>query len=211
MLFRELYIPLHLENNIANYVCMEQTKKRKSQKNVTLRDITYEQLHAYCQEHQIKHSEFVEIALHTFLHMHGNPKDISKNIVKEHCLQDKMMEDLMKTMLKSNRLQKKILAIHSAPSGEELSEEITPSMESIEIRDILAKVQKKEEITALEAGILIANGFCPKCGAQLKKGSFTNKNNATVDLIQCPDWQNCGFQIRGMSGTSLEKIVCSEK
>lgn len=190
---------------------MEQTKKRKSQKNVTLRDITYEQLHAYCQEHQIKHSEFVEIALHTFLHMHGNPKDISKNIVKEHCLQDKMMEDLMKTMLKSNRLQKKILAIHSAPSGEELSEEITPSMESIEIRDILAKVQKKEEITALEAGILIANGFCPKCGAQLKKGSFTNKNNATVDLIQCPDWQNCGFQIRGMSGTSLEKIVCSEK
>ena len=190
---------------------MEQPKKRKPQKNVTLRDITYEQLHAYCQEHKIKHSEFVEIALHTFLHLHGNPKDICKNIVKENCLQDKMMEDLMKTMLKSNRLQKKILAMSSTIEEEEPAEESIPSMESIDIRGLIMKAQQKEPLTALEAGILIANGFCPKCGTQLKKGSFTNRSNGTtVALIECPDWQNCGFQIRGTSGTPLEDVIGSE-
>ena len=190
---------------------MEQTKKRKSQKNVTLRDITYEQLHAYCQEHQIKHSEFVEIALHAFLHMHGSPKDISKNIVKEHCLQDKMMEDLMKTMLKSNRLQKKILAKSSAIEEEGPAEESIPSMGSLDIRGLIMKAQQREPLTALEAVAMIGNGFCPKCGEQLKKGSFTNRSNGTtVALIECPNWQNCGFQIRGVSGTSLEDIVGSE-
>ena len=190
---------------------MEQTKKRKSQKNVTLRDITYEQLHAYCQEHDIKHSEFVEIALHTFLHMHGSPKDISKNIVKEHCLQDKMMKDLMKTMLKSNRLQKKILAMSSVVEEEESVEEIIPSMESFDIRGLIMKAQQKEPLTALEAGILIANGFCPKCGTQLKKGSFTSrKDGATVALIECSDWQNCAFQIRGTSGTPFEDVIGSK-
>ncbi len=190
---------------------MEQTKKRKSQKNVTLRDITYEQLHAYCQEHQIKHSEFVEIALHTFLHMHGSPKDISKNIVKEHCLQDKMMEDLMKTMLKSNRLQKKILAMSSAIEEEEPAEESIPSMESIDIRGLIMKAQQKEPLTALEAGILVANGFCPKCGTQLKKGSFVSrKDGETVALVECSDWQNCTFQIRGTSGTPFEGVIGSE-
>lgn len=190
---------------------MEQPKKRKSQKNVTLRDITYEQLHAYCEEHQIKHSEFVEIALHTFLHMHGNPKDISKNIVKEHRLQDKMMEDLMKTMLKSNRLQKKILAMSSVNEEEEPIKEAIPSSDSIDIRGLLMKVQNKEELTALEAGILIGNGFCPKCGRELKNGSFTNKSNGkTTPLIQCPGWPNCNFEIRGASGTPLEDIIDSQ-
>ena len=190
---------------------MEQTNKRKSQKNVTLRDITYEQLHAYCQEHQIKHSEFVEIALHTFLHIHGNPKDICKNIVKEHALQDKMMGDLMKTMLKSNRLQKKILAIQNENIEEEAAEETIPPLESIDIRGLIMKAQKKEALTAFEAGVMIGNGFCPKCGEQLKKGSFTNRSNGTtVALIECPNWQNCGFQIRGVSGTPLEDIVGSE-
>ena len=152
---------------------MEQTKKRKPQKNVTLRDMTYEQLHAYCQEHQIKHSEFVEIALHTFLHIHGNPEDICKNVVKEHVLQDKVMEDLMKTLLKSNRLQKKILAMSSFSDEEEpIEEAITP--ESIDLKALLMKAQKRERLTAFEAGVLIGNGFCPKCGRQLKKGSFTN-------------------------------------
>lgn len=187
---------------------MEQPKKRKSQKNVTLRDITYEQLHAYCEEHQIKHSEFVEIALHTFLHMHGNPKDISKNIVKEHCLQDKMMEDLMKTMLKSNRLQKKILAHQEGV--EEEGEIVIP--ESYDLPFLLEKLEREGTLTPLEAGTLIGNGYCPKCGTQLKKGSFTNKSNGiTIPVIECPDWQNCGFQIRGTSGTSLDTIVGYKK
>ena len=190
---------------------MEQQKKRKPQKNVTLRDMVYEQLHAYCEEHQIKHSEFVEIALHTFLHMHGSPKDICKNIVKEHRLQDKMMEDLMKTMLKSNRLQKKILAMSSVVEEEESGEESIPSMESIDIRGLIMKAQQNETLTSLEAGILIGNGFCPKCGRQLKKGSFTNKSNGkTTPLIQCPGWPNCNFEIRGASGTSLEDMVGSD-
>lgn len=190
---------------------MEQTKKRKPQKNVTLRDMTYEQLHAYCQEHQIKHSEFVEIALHTFLHIHGNPKDICKNVVKEHALQDKMMEDLMKTLLKSNRLQKKILGMGIFNEEEEPIEEvITP--ESIDLKGLLLKAQNKEALTAFEAGVLIGNGFCPKCGRQLIKKSFTNKSTGkTTHLIECPGWPNCEFQIRGASGTSLEEIVGSEK
>lgn len=191
---------------------MEQPKKRKPQKNVTLRDSTYEQLHAYCEANKLKHSEFVEIALHTFLHIHGNPKDICKNIVKEHCVQDKMMEDLLKTMLKSNRLQKKILAMSSAIEEEEPAEESNPSMESIDIRGLIMKAQQKEPLTALEAGVLIANGFCPKCGTQLKKGSFTHKSNGTtIPLIECPDWQTCGFQIRGAAGTSLEDMVGQKK
>lgn len=185
---------------------MEQAKKRKPQKNVTLRDITYEQLHTYCQEHQIKHSEFVEIALHTFLHIHGNPKDICKNVVKEYVLQDKVMEDLMKTLLKSNRLQKKILAMSSFSEEEEA---ITP--ESIDLKALLMKAQKREILTAFEAGVLIGNGFCPKCGRQLKKGSFTNSNNyKIVTTIECPEWKQCGFQIRGADGTSLEDMVGSE-
>lgn len=190
---------------------MEQTKKRKPQKNVTLRDMTYEQLHAYCQEHQIKHSEFVEIALHTFLHIHGNPKDICKNVVKEHVLQDKVMEDLMKTLLKSNRLQKKILGMGIFNEEEEPIEEvITP--ESIDLKGLLLKAQNKETLTAFEAGVLIGNGFCPKCGRQLKKGGFTNSNNhKNVPTIECPEWKQCGFQIRGADGTPLEEIVGSEK
>ena len=189
---------------------MEKTKKRKPQKNVTLRDITYEQLHTYCQEHQIKHSEFVEIALHTFLHIHGNPEDICKNVVKEHVLQDKVMEDLMKTLLKSNRLQKKILAMSSFSDEEEpIEEAITP--ESIDLKALLMKAQKRERLTAFEAGVLIGNGFCPKCGRQLKKGSFTNSNNhKIVPTIECPEWKQCGFEIRGADGTSLEAIVGSE-
>lgn len=121
------------------------------------------------------------------------------------------MEDLMKTMLKSNRLQKKILAMSSVSDEEEPAEESIPSMESIDIRGLIMKAQQREPLTALEAGILIANGFCPKCGAQLKKGSFTNKSTGrNTPLIECPDWQNCGFQIRGASGTSLEDIVGSD-
>ena len=190
---------------------MEQSKKRKSQKNVTLRDMVYEQLHAYCEEYHIKHSEFVEIALHTFLHMHGHPKDISKNIVKEHTLQDKMMEDLMKTLLKSNRLQKKILAMQTDNIEEETVEETISPLETIDIRGLIVKAEQKVPLTALEAGAMIGNGFCPKCGEQLKKGSFTNRSNGTtVAFIECPNWQNCGFQIRGVSGTSLEDIVDSE-
>ena len=186
---------------------MEQTKKRKSQKNVTLRDMVYEQLHAYCEEYHIKHSEFVEIALHTFLHMHGNPKDISKNIVKEHTLQDKMMEDLMKTLLKSNRLQKKILAMQTDNIEEETVEETIPPLETIDIRGLIMKAEQKVPLTALEAGILIANGFCPKCGTQLKKGSFTNRSNGTtVALIECPEWRTCGFQVRGIDGTPLDNL-----
>ena len=186
---------------------MEQTKKRKSQKNVTLRDMVYEQLHAYCEEYHIKHSEFVEIALHTFLHMHGNPKDISKNIVKEHTLQDKMMEDLMKTLLKSNRLQKKILAMQTDNIEEETVEETIPPLETIDIRGLIMKAEQKVPLTALEAGILIANGFCPKCGTQLKKGSFTNRSNGTtVALIECPELLIFGFQVRGIDGTPLDNL-----
>lgn len=191
---------------IAYY--MEKTNKRKSQKNVTLRDIIYEQLHTYCEEHQIKHSEFVEIALHTFLHMHGNPKDISKNIVKEHCLQDKIMEDLLKTMLKSNRLQKKILAM----SEEEPTEQASLPIDNFDIKGLIMKAGKGEKLTALEAGFLIGNGFCPKCGKKIITGSFVNKSNGnTTPLIECPDWQNCGFEIRGVSGTSLEAMAYSKK
>lgn len=190
---------------------MEQPKKRKPQKNVTLRDSTYEQLHAYCEANKIKHSEFVEIALHTFLHIHGNPKEICKNIVKEHCLQDKMMEDLMKIMLKSNRLQKKILAMNSVPEEEESTEETTSPV-GLDINKLKMKIQKGEALTSLEAGYMIGKGLCPKCGTELKKGSFSYKSNGTtIPLIECPDWQNCGFQIRGASGTSLEDMVGSKK
>lgn len=184
---------------------MEQPKKRKSQKNVTLRDMVYEQLHTYCQEYGIKHSEFVEIALHTFMHMHGSPKDICKNVVKEHRLHDKMMEDLMKTMLKSNRLQKKILTLNNAVEVEEPGEGTMPLSESVDIRGLIMKAQKNETLTSLEAGILIGNGFCPKCGRELKKGSFTNRSNGTtIPLVECPEWRSCGFQIRGIEGTALE-------
>ena len=91
----------------------------------------------------------------------------------------------MKTMLKSNRLQKKILAMSSAIEEEEPAEESIPSMESIDIRGLIMKAQQKEPLTALEAGILVANGFCPKCGTQLKKGSFVSrKDGETVALVE---------------------------
>ncbi len=191
---------------------MEQSKKRKPQKNVTLRDAVYEQLHAYCEAHQLKHSEFVEIALHTFLHMHGSPKDICKNIVKEHCLQDKMMEDLIKIMRKSNRLQKKILAMSSECEEEESAEESTQPVAHLNKEGLLLKIKKGEVLTSLEAGYLIGHGICPKCGEQLKKGSFTNSSNGkTIAFIECPNWPSCCFQIRGTSGTPLEAIVGQKK
>ena len=116
----------------------------------------------------------------------------------------------MKTLLKSNRLQKKILAMSSFSDEEEpIEEAITP--ESIDLKALLMKAQKRERLTAFEAGVLIGNGFCPKCGRQLKKGSFTNSNNhKIVPTIECPEWKQCGFEIRGADGTSLEAIVGSE-
>lgn len=187
-------------------------KKRQPQKNVSVRDAIFAQLHEYCQLWNLKHSEFLEIALHTFLHIHGNPKDISKNIVKDGQLQDKTAQELLKTMQKSNLLQKKIVAMleTATPGKEAVAEdgEKSHSQENDDTERLLEKLAQGDTLSAAETYRLIDHGHCPKCGRRLENGSYVNKTTgSTITLIQCPEWKTCGFQIRGIEGTIFETIT----
>lgn len=208
---------------------MEESKKRKPQFNIPMRESVRVLVKAYCDLWKLKPTEFLSIAIHTFSRMHENPRDILKNVIDGQPMQGQLMTELLSVLRKSNRWQKRLLALHGEFEEETTTKEEVQSSDCAthsdqedhtvrsdhssgeEIESILDRLKAGEKILPSEKFALIRAGHCPLCGGILREhqntrtgGLFVSCNSRSSSGVWCTFTITGSMEDYGIARASIE-------